>query len=241
MTAIMTPPARPDAGTAGATSSPRTDHRLPSEGVRRVLRPLLGVWARNRVLGAEHLPSEGAFIVASTHASHADAPIVGLASPRPLLFLGDERLTRAPLLGPILPKLGMVSVRRGTADQDALDTLLAALDDGQPIVIFPEGGRTRDGRVYRPRGGVARLAAAAGVPVVPVGLEGSRRLWPVEGRPRLLGGRVTVRFGPPIPPPDDRPAARRRFVLDLHHELASLARAELADEYLYSYATKDVA
>lgn len=198
---------------------------------RRVLRPLLRTWLRLRIEDQHHVPREGPVIIASTHASHADSIALGAALERPVYFLGDLRLTRWPVLGPWLPKLGMVPVRRGTRDTDALGRLTSLLEAGEAIVVYPEGSRSRDGRVYRPRSGVARLAAATQVPVVPASVVGTFEVWPTGSRPRVRGGRVRIRFGPAIAPPDDQPRERRAFNEQLHDMLVELSGKPRADEF----------
>jgi 1-acyl-sn-glycerol-3-phosphate acyltransferase len=199
--------------------------------VRLLLRPVLRTWLRLRVEGLEHLPAEGAVIVASTHQSHADSVALGVAIRRPMYFLGDRRLTAMPLLGPLLPKLGMVSLRRGEADVEAMQAMRALLHDERCIAVYPEGSRSRDGRVHRLRSGVARLAAETGVTVVPAAVAGIHAVWPIGTRPRLRGGRVTVRFGPAIAAPAADPRSRRAFNDRLHHTLAELAGVEVADDF----------
>jgi 1-acyl-sn-glycerol-3-phosphate acyltransferase len=199
--------------------------------VRLALRPVLRSWLRLRVEGLDHLPADGAVIVASTHQSHADSVALGVAIRRPMFFLGDRRLTAMPVLGPLLPKLGMVSLRRGEADVAAMDAMRALLHDERCIAVYPEGSRSRDGLVHRLRSGVARLAAETGVPVVPAAVAGIHAVWPIGTRPRLRGGRVTVRFGPAIAAPADDPRSRRVFNDHLRHTLAELAGVEVADDF----------
>lgn len=208
-------------GTLGARSA-----------ARRVLRPLLRMWLRLRVDGAVHVPTGGPVLIASTHASHADSMALGAAAPRPVFFLGDRRLLAWPLLGRLLPRLGMVALRRGAGDTTAMGVLADLLDAGHAVVVYPEGSRSRDGRVYRPRSGVSRLAAATGVPVVPAAVVGTHDVWPTGQRPRVRGGRVTIRFGAVIPAPAvDTPAERRRFNRTLHDALVALSGAERADTF----------
>lgn len=199
--------------------------------VRLTLRPVLKTWLRMGVEGRSHVPDGGRVIVASTHQSHADSIALGVAIRRPVHFLGDLRLTQWPVLGPLLPKLGMVPLRRGEADASALDVLRDLLLDGACVAVYPEGSRSRDGRVHRLRSGVARLAAETGAPVVPAAVAGIYEVWPIGARPRLLGGRVTVRFGPPMSPPDPSPRSRRRFNDQLQRTLAELAGVELASDF----------
>lgn len=198
---------------------------------RRVLRPLLRAWLRLRVEGADSVPVDGPVLIASTHASHADSIALGAAAPRPVFFLGDRRLLAMPVLGRFLPRLGMVALRRGSGDTDAMGVLADLLGAGHAVVVYPEGSRSRDGRVYRPRSGVARLAAATGVPVVPAAVVGTYDVWPTDRRPRLRGGRVHLRFGAPMTAPADTPADRRRFSRTLHDRLVELSGAPRADTF----------
>jgi 1-acyl-sn-glycerol-3-phosphate acyltransferase len=219
---------------AGAQRRPATDQVVvppttvpgPRSPRRLILRPILRSWLRVRAVGAEHVPTEGPVLLASTHRSHADSIALALSVRRPVHFLGDLELTEARVVGPQLPKLGMVPLRRGTADSAALDVVRALLGDGHCVVVYPEGSRSRDGKVHRLRSGVARVAAELSVPVVPAGIEGIERAWPVDARPRLRGAAVTVRFAPAFPPPDDTPRARRTFSLELQATLAELSRSE---------------
>lgn len=198
--------------------------------VAGALRPVLRRWLDLRVEGQEHVPTAGAVLLASTHQSHADSLAIGTAVPRPAHFLGDRRLLAWPVVGRWLPRLGMVPLERGDGDAAALGVIAGLLDDGACVVIYPEGTRSRDGRVHRLRSGLSRLAAAGRVPVVPVAVAGIHAVWPIGGRPRLRGGTVTVRFAPQIDPPDPTPASRRAFNLALQEQLAVLARTTTASD-----------
>ncbi len=199
--------------------------------VRLSLRPALKAWLRLTVEGAAHVPETGPVLVASTHQSHADSLAIGVAIHRPVHFLGDLRLTQWPVLGPQLPKLGMVPLKRGEADGSAMDILGILLDDGACVAVYPEGSRSRDGRVHRLRSGVARLAATHQVPVVPASVAGIYDVWPIGAKPRLRGGNVTVRFGPPMAPPAATPRSRRSFNDTLQATLADLAGTTTADDF----------
>lgn len=188
------------------------------------VRAALRGWLRLDVTGADHCPREGGLLVAATHASHADSPALGAALPRPLLFLGASQLARTPVLGALLPALGLLPVERGEADADLLGLLADQVRDGAALVVYPEGSRSRDGRVHRPRSGLARLAAMTGAPVLPVGIDGTGAAWPVDGRPRLRSPRtVTVRVGQPLAAPLDAPRDRRAWSSTLHDALVELS------------------
>jgi 1-acyl-sn-glycerol-3-phosphate acyltransferase len=201
------------------------------ERVANALRPVLRRWLDLRVEGREHVPTAGAVLLAGTHQSHADSLAIGTAVPRPTHFLGDRRLMGWPVVGPWLPRMGMVPLNRGEGDAAAMQLLARLLSDAACIVIYPEGSRSRDGRVHRLRSGLARIAAATQVPVVPVAVAGIHDVWPIGSRPRLRGGRVTVRFAPQIAPPDPSPAARRTFNLILQERLAELAGTTIAPDF----------
>ena len=217
--------------TPGDVAVPATSVPGPRSLRRLLLRPILRSWLRVRAHGAEHVPVAGPVLLAASHRSHADSIALALAVRRPVHFLGDLALTATPVVGRQLPKLGMVPLRRGVADAAALDVVRALLRDGHCVVMYPEGSRSRDGSVHRLRSGVARVAAELAVPVVPAGIEGIERAWPVGQRPRLRGAAVTVRFGAAFPPPQDSPRARRTFNLQLQDRLAELSRSEAVTSF----------
>lgn len=221
---------------SGAPLEARTDEDalVPAMQARvaAALRPILRRWLRLRVEGLGNVPLTGPVLIASTHQSHADSPAIGTAVPRPTHFLGDRRLTAWPVLGPLLPRIGMVPLNRGDGDADAMQLLARMLRERDAcVIIYPEGSRTRDGRVHRLRSGLARLAAATQVPVVPAAVAGIHEVWPIGARPRLRGGRVTVRFGPPVAAPQPDAASRRAFNLDLQRRLADLAGTSVAEDF----------
>jgi 1-acyl-sn-glycerol-3-phosphate acyltransferase len=212
---------------------PRPDTLVPEvqQRVANALRPLLRRWLDLRIEGQEHVPTAGAVLLASTHQSHADSLAIGTAVPRPAHFLGDRRLLSWPVVGRRLPRLGMVPLDRGAGDAEAMDVLADLLSQAACIVIYPEGSRSRDGRVHRLRSGLSRVAASMRVPVVPVAVAGIHDVWPIGARPRLRGGRVVVRFAPQMAPPDPTPASRRTFNLALQEQLAELAGTTTAADF----------
>ena len=163
--------------------------------VRRIIGPVLPL----RVTGTENVPLNGPLIVVSNHLSNADPPILIVAFPRPLFFMGKAELFRNPVLGWIVRKFGGFPVERGTADRAALRHALSVLNQGIALGIFPEGGRSKTGALRPGLAGVGLLALQSGAPVLPVGLTGTEVYpvngdWPLRrppGRPRGVG----VRFG----------------------------------------------
>ena len=171
---------------------------------RTVLAPVARVIYRPVIEGQENIPRTGPLLLASNHLSFIDSIVIPLAAPRRVVFLAkSEYFTghgiRGVLRRWLFTALGAVPVERGTlgAAQEALDAALEILKDGLAFGIYPEGTRSRDGRLYRGRTGVAWLALTAGCPVVPVALSGTQDIQPVGSRiPRIR--RVTVRFGEPL-------------------------------------------
>ena len=161
------------------------------------------VW-RPRVEGQHHVPSTGPVIVASNHLSFFDSVVIPVVVPRKVVFLAkSDYFTGGGVKGTLqrwwFEGIGMLPVDRDDrkAAIASLDTALEVLGRGEAFGIYPEGTRSRDGRLYRGRTGVAHLALTAGVPVVPVGLTGTEKLQPVGSNlPRVVP--IEVTFGPPV-------------------------------------------
>jgi 1-acyl-sn-glycerol-3-phosphate acyltransferase len=171
---------------------------------RKVMGPVARLIYRPAIEGTENIPSSGPLLLASNHLSFVDSIVIPLAAPRRVVFLAkSEYFTgngiRGGLKRAMFTAVGAVPIQRGTAGaaQEALDSALEILQDGLAFGIYPEGTRSRDGRLYRGRTGVAWLALTAGCPVVPVGLSGTQDIQPVGSRvPRIR--KITVRFGKPL-------------------------------------------
>ena len=163
------------------------------------------VW-RPKVEGLHHVPTSGPVIVASNHLSFFDSVVIPVVVPRKVVFLAkSDYFTGTGVKGTLVRAwfegLGMLPVDRDDtkAAIASLDTALEVLGKGEAFGIYPEGTRSRDGRLYRGRTGVAHLALTSGAPVVPVGLLGTEDIQPVGvNRPRLGRVDVTVRVGEPI-------------------------------------------
>ncbi len=169
-----------------------------------VIAPLSRAVWRPVVEGSENVPATGPVIVASNHLSFADSMVIPIVAPRQVVFLAKKDYftgtgVRGALMRGWFEGLGMIPVDRDDtrAALASLDIALDVLARGHAFGIYPEGTRSRDGRLYRGRTGVAHLALTSGAPVVPVGLTGTADLQPVGARlPRVAP--VTVRFGEPL-------------------------------------------
>ncbi|RSZ62712.1 1-acyl-sn-glycerol-3-phosphate acyltransferase [Corynebacterium hylobatis] len=211
--------------------------------------PFLRVWNRPEMEGIEHIPTEGAAIVASTHQAVMDSFYFPALSPRNITFPAKaEYFTNPGLIGRIqrwfFTSIGQISVDRGAADagEATLNAARTVLDRGEVLAIYPEGTRSPDGRIYKGRTGMARIALATDVPIIPMAMIGSRKANPIgTWIPRPV--KVRMKVGPPVDgrayveslgiDPDSRDAARPLT----DHVMAVLT--ELAGEpYVDVYASE---
>ncbi len=174
--------------------------RVTWAAARALLRPLFCF----RVEGIERFPAGPAVLVAN-HPSALDPLFLAAAVPERMLFLAAAEFFALPAVGWAMRTYGCIPVRRGEADSAAVRGALLALADGRKVAIFPEGRISpQPAPGHR---GAALLASRAGVPVVPVAIVGTGRVFPLGARfPRP--GRVVVRIGPPIPPPSAERASQ---------------------------------
>jgi 1-acyl-sn-glycerol-3-phosphate acyltransferase len=169
-----------------------------------VVGPVLHLFFRIRVEGLEHLPRQGAFIMASNHLAAIDSFFVPIALPRRLTYLAKAAYFQGK--GPVgwflrnfLLAVGQIPIDRsgGAASSDSLNTGLAALAEGKALGIYPEGTRSPNGSLYRGKTGIARMVLASGVPVVPVCVSGTSKVFP-KGSKWLHFPRITVKIGDPL-------------------------------------------
>ncbi|WP_340564277.1 lysophospholipid acyltransferase family protein [Streptomyces sp. GSL17-111] len=216
--------------------------------IRAVLGPFLRLFFRPRIEGADRIPGTGPVILAGNHLTFIDSMILPLVTERQVFFIGkDEYVTGTSLKGRLMAWFftgcGMIPVDRdgGRGGVAALMTGRRVLEQGNVFGIYPEGTRSPDGRLYRGRTGIARLALMTGAPVVPFAMIGTDRVQPGgRGLPRVGPGlRITVRFGEPLDFSRYEGMDRDRYVLRaVTDEVMSEVMRLSGQEYVDIYATK---
>ncbi len=210
-----------------------------------LLGPMLFVLGRPKVEGLEHLPSSGPAILASNHLAVMDSFYLPLVVRRRITFLAkSEYFTGTGLKGWFIRwffnAVGQVPIDRTDADsaQAALTTAERLLSRGKLLGMYPEGTRSPDGRLYKGKTGLARLALHTGVPVIPVAMIGTNVVNP-PGTNMLRFGRVTVRLGKPMDFSRFEGLAGNRFIEravtdEVIYELMGLSGQEYVDIYAAS-------
>ena len=163
--------------------------------VRGISVPYMKLLYALKVENADRIPETGPVIIAPNHKSFWDAFFIAAATKRPIRFMGKSELFEGPA-GRMLIRLGAFPVRRGSSDEEALETARSILRDGGLLALFPEGTRVRDpDELGIPKKGAARLALETGATVVPAAITGTENLF---AGPFPRPGRVRVSFGEPI-------------------------------------------
>lgn len=162
--------------------------------LRFFLTPLFRIVFRLKVTGIENLPASGGYIIASNHVSLWDPPV--LASPviRNIHYMAKQELFEIPLFAAIIRAVGTFPVKRGTADRNAIRTAISLLKAGEVVGIFPEGTRSKTGKLQKAEPGLELIAARAGVPVIPVALIGTNCVF----HHGCLLPQFSVHFGAPL-------------------------------------------
>ena len=206
---------------------------------RSSIRAALHTLCRPEITGLSNVPTEGSFIVASNHLSFLDSIIIQALTPRDVAFFAKAEYFTTPgvkgkLMKNFFESVGSIPVQRGeqAASVAALDSLIDVLDSGSGIGIYPEGTRSRDGRLYRGRTGVGWLALTTGAPVVPVGLIGTEKLQPADKK-GIRPTKFSIHYGEPLyfeqmgrkhPLPERRRATDR--IVDAIAELSGQERVK---------------
>ncbi len=214
--------------------------------LKSFLIPLLMLLFRPKVTGLRNVPTNGAVIIASNHLSFSDSIFMPLVVPRNVTFLAKSEYFTSPGLAGFIKKLtfialGQVPIDRsgGKRSEAALLTGLRLLKEGHCIGIYPEGTRSPDGRLYKGRTGIARLAIESGAPIVPVAMFNTAEIQPTgQVVPKVR--RVEMVFGEPIYFDGDSTdqALLRNLTNQLMEKIAQLSKQEYVPN-IYASDAKD--
>jgi 1-acyl-sn-glycerol-3-phosphate acyltransferase len=167
--------------------------------------PLLRTLFRPRLEGVENIPREGAVILASNHLSFIDSVILPLVIKRRIYFLAASTYFTGRGLGSwavkhFLRATGMIPIDRsgGKASEASLQAGMSVLTKGNVLGIYPEGSRSRDGKMHRGRTGVARMVLESGATVIPVGMIDTDKVMPSDGKGGVKIQRISISFGEPL-------------------------------------------
>ncbi len=160
--------------------------------VRYTVKGIYKLFYNFHIEGAENIPQDRPLVMASNHRSYADPVILTMPMKKPVTYMAKEELFKNKLFGWFITKLGAFPVTRGKGDMQVIDDAVAILNSGRHLVIFPEGTRSKDGKVGKGKTGVALIAAKSGADVLPCGII-------FEGEKLHFRSKLTLRFGEVIP------------------------------------------
>jgi 1-acyl-sn-glycerol-3-phosphate acyltransferase len=208
-----------------AVSAPPTRSQLRLyHFVRIVVTVFARLFWRLEIVGGEHVPRTGSFILAPVHRSNVDTPLVAAVTRRRLRYMGKDAMWKYGWSAWFFTSMGGFPVHRGTADREAMRRCADVLDGGEPLVMFPEGTRQSGPLVTEVLDGVAFVALRNGTPIVPVGIGGSERAMPTGAR-MIRPVKLTMVIGEPIVV--QRPEAGKRVARSAIHDLTEQLTVEL--------------
>lgn len=172
------------------------------------------------IVGKENIPQKGAVILASNHLSNWDPMLIGAFLPRRLAYMAKEELFKVPILKTILVNTNTFPVKRGVSDMGAIRTALKVLKDENCVCMFPEGTRSKDGKLHKGASGVALLAAKSQATVIPVAITGTFKLKPFQ--------KLKLVYGKPLKFPYEKANKENldEFTKKVMQEIASMLKIQ---------------
>ena len=164
---------------------------------RWICRVFCIIFFRMRVSGRENIPDKGAFILASNHQSYLDPLFCGVPLNRQLSFLARDSLFTNWFFGRLIFSVGTIPVKQGEADISAMRKIIAKLEEGKGVCLFPEGTRTSDGKITAFKPGLGLLCRRGGAAIVPAVIDGAFECWP-RRKKVFSSGAISVCYGKPI-------------------------------------------
>ena len=211
-------------------------YSFSSRALRLAAWAAFGIGARVSVLGRENIPAHGPVIIAANHTHNMDPALIGMIMPWPMRFLAKRDLVTGGSAASrwIVNTWGVIPISRERLDREALRYSRKYLQDGGAIGMFPEGTRSRDGRLGKAMPGTAFLAVSSGAPILPIGIEGFVGMSnsPMQAVRRQ---RATMRIGPPVSLSVSRgkgaPADMDRATEEIMRAIAELLPEHMRGDY----------
>ncbi len=152
---------------------------------------------RMRIIHPERMLESGPLILAVNHTSFFDPPLAGICSRRGVYYLARKTLLKWPFFGPLFPAMNVIPVERDGNDMSALREVIKKIKQGNGVVLFPEGTRSKDGNLQPARAGIGLVIAKTGAPVLPMRIFGAHDAFP-KGSKKLHFPQITVVLGKPL-------------------------------------------
>jgi len=205
---------------------------------RAIVRPAMRALWRINVTGLHNVPAEGPALFCPNHISFVDSLVLPCVLPRRISYVGKAEYMDSWKTRHVFPAIGMIPIDRGggSASQRALDTAARVLERGELFGIYPEGTRSRDGKLHKGHTGPARLALRTGAPIIPVGIRGTDRMQPADAPLPKPFISCQVNIGAPIDVSryadrsDDR-LVLRQLIDEVMYEIRKLSGQEYVDTY----------
>jgi len=197
---------------------------------------------RVKIIGAENYPKEGAFLLLSNHQSVFDPVLCTMSTKHELCFMARDTLFKNKYFGGLIRNLNAIALKRGESDITAMRSILARLEEGYPVCLYPEGTRTLDGRIADVKAGFSLLSRRGNVPVVPVVIDGMYEAWPKGRRFPMLGRKLIVKVGQVIQPEEVKAMGDRDFsshLTGIMRQMQSDIRP-LCSRLPYDYPSKEI-
>ena len=199
-----------------------THRNLLWRSMQLIFQVIFALWVRYRARGHEHLPRQGGALFLANHQSFLDPLLIGVSLQRPISYLARDSLFRIPVIGWILKRTYVKPINRENAGTASLRATLQALDEGYFCGVFPEGTRSRDGKVGEIKPGFIALLRRTRSPIHPVGVAGAHHTLG-RGSCWFKPRRVRVVFGPALDPEQ----VRRLCEKGREAELVAYVRGEI--------------
>ncbi|MDR3112262.1 MAG: 1-acyl-sn-glycerol-3-phosphate acyltransferase [Elusimicrobiota bacterium] len=162
---------------------------------RQFFRIMFALLYRWEISGTENIPQQSGAIIAPNHISFFDPPLTGSAMKRPLNFMAKRELFNIPVFGWLISQTNAFPVKRGATDIPAMRNAFSLLENGHLLLMFPEGTRSKDGKISKARAGVGMVSCNAQVPVIPAKIENTNKIFSFK--------KIKITYGKPIFPPSN--------------------------------------